>query len=109
MNTVNGGDGGAGTLIETASDGVIGMSMPTTSSTIGLVVLLDLLLLDRERAASNPQHIIELIIPKVQVKASRFHQKDIDIVIHPKSGNSQSKSKAPKLKSSQIEKRAKNQ
>ena len=83
VNTVSGGEGGTGTLVETAVGDVVVMSIPTISSDLGLVVLvilLDLRLLDLERAASNPQHIIELITPKVQAKVSKFHQKDIDIV-----------------------------
>jgi len=83
VNTVSGGEDGTGTLVETAVGNVVAMSTPTISSSIGLVVpvvLLDLRLLDLERAASTPKHIIELITPKVQVKVSKFHQKDIDIV-----------------------------
>ena len=70
-------------LVETAVGDVVATSTPTISSSLGLavpVVLLDLRLLDVERAASTPKHIIELITPKVQVKVSKFHQKDIDIV-----------------------------
>ena len=83
MNTVSGGEDGTGTLVETAVGDVVVMSTPTISSSLGLVVpvvLLDLRLLDLERAASTPKQIIELITPKVQVKVSKFHQKDIDIV-----------------------------
>ena len=97
MNTVSGGEDGTGTLVETAVGDVVVMSIPTTSSSLGLVIplsLLDLRLLDLERAASTPKHIIELITPKVQVKVSKFHQKDIDIVItHTHTGKSQSKSR----------------
>ena len=66
----------------TVGDVVI-MSTPTISSSLGLVVsvaLLDLRLLDLERAVSTPKQIIELMTPKVQVKVSKFHQNDMDIV-----------------------------
>ena len=83
MYTVSGGEDGTGILVETAVGDLVVMSTPAMSSSSGLVVpvvLLGLRLLDLQRTASTPKQIIELMTPKVQVKVSKFHQKDIDIV-----------------------------
>ena len=64
MYTVSGGEDGTGTLVETTVGDVVVMSTPAISSSSGLVVpvvLLDLRLLDLERATSTPKQIIELI------------------------------------------------
>ena len=57
------------------------MSIPTMSSAFEFVVLLESLLLERDRA-SIPQHIIELINPKVNMKGSKLQQTDIGILFH---------------------------
>ena len=83
MYTVSGGEAGTGILVETAVGDLVEISTPVITSSSRLVVpvvLLDLRLLDLERAASTPKQIIELITPKVQVKVSKFHQNDIDVV-----------------------------
>ena len=57
------------------------------STQLELVVLLNLHPSRTERA-SMPQHIIELIKPKVQAKVSKFHQNAIGILIHQQTCNS---------------------